>query len=505
MRAADTGPIDLQSRLLRAARPVLDALADDLRGSPFSVLLADRDARIVDRRLGVVALGRPLDAVLAAVGHQYLEEAVGTNALSTAFEDRAAVTVSGDEHFLESLKDFSCSGHPIIDPTTGRLEGVLDVTGLARDFTPLLVPLVARACLDIRSRFVGLGDSSAQRSFAAFEARAHRTRSALIVIGDDISMANAAGGAVLTPELQRELLHAASGAVPGAVIAVEHGFAGGPRMHFRCEVIVGGGGAVLCEAAEDPHDRKPVPRGRPPAPAAAIVPLVGPLLVWGESGTGKSTEASSAAGPAASRIDMRITEPELRQALVSRMSDPVVLDDLHLASRDALRLVAELLDGGTRPLVATAAQPSSDDPVLDAVLSRFAQRRGLEPLRARTADFAALAAGVLRREHPGAVLSPQALAVLESHPWRGNLHELRSVLRAASTGRQSAVIGVADLPEQYRVRVPTRHLSPLESAEHDTISRVLQTCHGNKAHAAKALGIGRSTLYRRMQALGIDR
>ena len=48
-----------------------------------------------------------------------------------------------------------------------------------------------------------------------------------------------------------------------------------------------------------------------------------------------------------------------------------------------------------------------------------------------------------------------------------------------------------------------RVLSPLESLERDAIVRSLDTAHGNKQQAARALGISRATIYRKIREYGI--
>jgi len=103
---------DGQSRLVRAAQPVLDRLAAELDDTRTCVILADAEARIVDRRLGMSSLSKGLDKVSALPGVLYDESRAGTNGLGTAVEERRPVAVRGDEHFAERLRSFTCTVRP---------------------------------------------------------------------------------------------------------------------------------------------------------------------------------------------------------------------------------------------------------------------------------------------------------------------------------------------------------------------------------------------------------
>ena len=100
--------VDRRSRLITAAAPVLEAMMAELADTRFSVLLADRTATIVDRRVGRHGLDRDLDRALAVPGVRYVEDVSGTNSLATAFELQQPIAVSGEEHFLEALRVFTC-------------------------------------------------------------------------------------------------------------------------------------------------------------------------------------------------------------------------------------------------------------------------------------------------------------------------------------------------------------------------------------------------------------
>lgn len=76
------------------------------------------------------------------------------------------------------------------------------------------------------------------------------------------------------------------------------------------------------------------------------------------------------------------------------------------------------------------------------------------------------------------------------------------MLRVILGTRRSGAVGVADLPPE--VQSGSRHLlSPLESMERDAIALGLTDADGNKALAARSLGMSRATIYRKMHAYGL--
>src|ERR1700691_4233985 len=121
VRGSVLSDIDRRSRLVVAAELVLDRMAQHLVDTRFSVLLADSASIIVDRRYGQRSLTGALDRVMAVPGSHYTEAVSGTNALATAYELRQPIAVTGPEHYLEALKQFSCFGAPIVHPATRRL------------------------------------------------------------------------------------------------------------------------------------------------------------------------------------------------------------------------------------------------------------------------------------------------------------------------------------------------------------------------------------------------
>jgi transcriptional regulator with PAS, ATPase and Fis domain len=140
----------------------------------------------------------------------------------------------------------------------------------------------------------------------------------------------------------------------------------------------------------------------------------------------------------------------------------------------------------------------------------------LPPLRERIADIPLLAENFLQRvtQDSGKVVrgfTEDAMAELQRYRWPGNVRELQNVIeRAVLLGKQP-VIGVEDLPSSLHSGaaavdpVSGRSLKEaLESPERQIIREVLEANHWNRNSTADALGINRTTLYKKMKRLGLE-
>ncbi len=136
----------------------------------------------------------------------------------------------------------------------------------------------------------------------------------------------------------------------------------------------------------------------------------------------------------------------------------------------------------------------------------------LPPLRERD-DLESLMERILREESERPVsLQQEVSALVRQHPWRGNVRQLRNVLRAAlAFAGNEAVIATHHLPEDFveelaQVDVGGRpHEIPAASlglAEQALIRQALKDHQGNFTAAARQLGISRATLYRKVKRLG---
>jgi DNA-binding NtrC family response regulator len=127
-------------------------------------------------------------------------------------------------------------------------------------------------------------------------------------------------------------------------------------------------------------------------------------------------------------------------------------------------------------------------------------------LRERQADIRPLAENFLARarQHfrsPARRFSKQALSALENYPWPGNIRELQHVVERSVLLAEQEEILESDLQLARSAKAAAGEdlsLMTLEQAEIWFIQQALQRHHGNANDAAKALGISRSALYRRL-------
>ncbi|NIZ03269.1 sigma-54-dependent Fis family transcriptional regulator [Thalassospira lucentensis] len=145
-------------------------------------------------------------------------------------------------------------------------------------------------------------------------------------------------------------------------------------------------------------------------------------------------------------------------------------------------------------------------------------------------DLPDLIARLLHVMGPGIGVDDDVLAMLSAHQWPGNVRELLNVLQYACVFAENGVIGIHHLPDDFTVAEgdafgngndtgtetgygddnndndgPMTSAQTMERAQGAALRQVLEDHHWHISNTAKALGIGRNTLYRRMARLGIEK
>jgi DNA-binding NtrC family response regulator len=137
----------------------------------------------------------------------------------------------------------------------------------------------------------------------------------------------------------------------------------------------------------------------------------------------------------------------------------------------------------------------------------------LKPLRERREDIRPLMDYWLEYFANGRALKvePEVYTILENYNWRGNVRELKNLMERLTLVAQDGVIDVSKLPLEVlsasTLEAPLSIEKPLDEMlaeiEVNAIKAVLTKCGGNKAQAAKLLGVPPSTLRTKMEKYGI--
>jgi len=284
-----------------------------------------------------------------------------------------------------------------------------------------------------------------------------------------------------------------------------------------------------------------------------------PVLIEGESGTGKELVAaaihrlsSRAKRPFipvnCSAIPQDLLESEffghVRGAFSGAVSDAlglfrgadegtIFLDEIaELTPPLQVKLLRVLQEMQVRPVGSTKAYPvnvrviAATNRDLDRAMNEGAFRQDLfyrlnvvrillAPLRDRREDVPVLVNHFLRRfnrrfHREVKSVAPDALAALAGYSFPGNVRELENLLERAYAMGARESITFADLPSLTKTPIATspaavsaQAIPTLGDVERDLILKALSLLNDDKEAAAKALGISRRTIYRRLKEYGM--
>jgi len=536
---------DPSTRLLDAAAPVINRIAEQLGDMPVAMFLTDATGHIVLRKATEPRQRAMLDNAYAAEGFYFSESAVGTNALGTVVEERRPVVVRGCEHYNEALEQLTCAGTPIFQPFTRKLVGTFSLASPAKDATPLMCAVTNDIGKQIESNLTERMRTRERALINSYLLADQNSGVPVIVLNERTAFANTAGLPYLSATTHALLWRHVR----------EHGATGRRRMSVplekgwypaHVERIDDSGGTwpaycvrLACREAEvDAAPRRRVmvrPREGAREPLHPLAQITRQLEEVAQHREALALDG----GPGTGKLHTALTF--LRTCF--EVSDPLVIDfstvrlgnDQHWfqsarsAAKTGRGLVLRHVDqtttadarqitalaeqtrptpsGGATapPLVLTVDLNGAADHV-HALVARLATAVRLPALPEMPQEIPALVKRMLA-EVPGAcrstTFSSEALQLLLNWTWPGNLAELRQLVNQLSQRKAGRVVLPADLPDRMHAR-PGRRMSLMESAERDTIVEALRRCGGNRSQAAQALGIGRTTLYRKIRHYRID-
>ncbi|MDQ1139995.1 sigma-54-dependent transcriptional regulator [Pedobacter agri] len=132
----------------------------------------------------------------------------------------------------------------------------------------------------------------------------------------------------------------------------------------------------------------------------------------------------------------------------------------------------------------------------------------LPPLRERKVDIPALAQHYLtqfaiKANRPELKLDDKILNVFEKYNWKGNIRELKNVIERLVILSDGDSLNLSALPQEFFEFAPLENDFNLQQVEKQHIQKVLIHTKGNKTETSRLLGIGLTTLYRKIEEYGI--
>ncbi|OBI96197.1 siderophore-interacting protein [Mycobacterium alsense] len=526
------------SRLARAAAPVLQRVTDDLAAQAVSVVLTATDGVVVERSAAEVSILDALDGVSLVPGYSLAEEVAGTNGIGTTLETGRPAFIRGGEHYVAMFSGFACAGSPIRDPITRRTIGAVNLSCLADESDPLLLALASSAAHQIEDRMRLVAHEGETALLEAYLQQTRRCSSGVLAIGGDVVLMNPYMRRTLHGDDQTVLLEHASDLISstlsGTTLAIL------PSGHIakitavqRSTMRGGRTNAVFhvdISAETSSHDAQVGNSAHTPIPG-----LAGRNSAWlrccrqvrqfcrdrdwvmleGEKGSGRTRLAQAAGRDVKPGRNVRVmradtfpTAARLVAELAAESDDDdfaIVIADVDDIDKDTLESITSILatraDRGWVAVTKSSAPPSAP---IKQLLPLFAHTVTVPALRHRIDDLEELVPLLLREITRGADvrLAPDAMRQLGRLPWPGNVAQLRRVLTETVARQRSGIIGADKLPPECR-SITRRTLTQLEALERDAIVRSLQDHEGNKQDAARALGMSRATIYRKINDYGI--
>ncbi|MGW3058064.1 SpoIIE family protein phosphatase [Streptomyces goshikiensis] len=333
---------DPDSRLVRAAAPVLDQLASRFSGSPMNVALADAGGTVLERRFGEPDLARTLPPIQSVPGFVFAERVAGTNGIGLALAERRLVQVYGAEHFAQRSQSSACSATPIRDQLSGDIVGVL-CFGYPHSYQdPALAALVRRAAETVERRLMEQRSARERALLRTYLDAGHLAHGGadtgnghLIALAELGDSGLGRGDQLILKEKATELICSTQRAA--VEVALPHGR--GVTLMSRPVTSRSGVEGVVVEAvltgeASEAPRAGPAHHAAGPAPADHVTGPTRGLVLVGEPEVGKYAVAArrrlellaEASARIGTTLDVTRTARELAEMAVPRLADYVTID-----------------------------------------------------------------------------------------------------------------------------------------------------------------------------------
>ncbi|ANC02664.1 Fis family transcriptional regulator [Pseudomonas putida] len=540
--------LEHRQALLQLTRDaVLPQYTHLLGNSSYLVMLADAGGCLLDA-WGTRRFVEPRQQHGFTPGAHWQERGVGTNALGTALACGEAIHVGQDEHFLRQNRYMASAAAPLFDAER-RLVGVLDVS--SDGYLPVaqtlgLVRMMGQS-LENRLILAAHGDRHGQLVFNTAPDNLDSPWAGLLLFDKRgrVLAANHRADSLLGQDPRQCTLEQLFQTSLKQILAhpQESAFAlqVAGRHRFHCQWRAPHQPMRSTPPSSDPRVSKAL------AQAGLLLEKDIPVLIQGETGVGKEVfvntlhQASSRVGRPliavnCAAIPAELVESELfgyekgaftgahhkgNTGLIRKADGGILfldeIGDMPLPTQARLlrvlqsRCIQPLGSGEPVAVDIRVVSASNLDLAAEVRAGRFRQdlyyriaglALVLPPLRERSDRRALIEQVHARYREPGQVqrLSPRMLALFEQHPWPGNLRELVTVMQVALALAGPDAISEEHLPAAFLVEASAPLPAPERADTGQDLDTLLREANGNLSSVARALGISRTTLYKRLRS-----
>ncbi len=466
--------------MIMTAIPYIEQMFKFTRGSEFFVLLTDREGCILNA-LGDENILSEAFSLKMIPGAYMNEEEIGTNAMSCVVKTNSPIQLSGQDHYINTYKRWTCSAAPVKD-SSGNLLGVVDLTGYTENVHPHtlgIVVSVAKAIEEMlkvkqtknnkakksvnpashqyKYKFEDiLGQDKGFLELVEFAKKISGSDSTVLLMGESGTGKELFAQSIynLSPRSDEPLVVLNCGAIPRELMEselfgyVEGAFTGAKKGGNSGKFEMANGGTIhLDEIGEMPLDMQ--------------VKL------------------------------LRVLEEGYVTRLGCHKRIPV---DVRIIASTNKVLGKEVEEGRFRKDLYYRLN------VLPLFIPPLRERKGdIKELFNHFVDEISARTGKAKVN-----ISKEDLLLLESHDWPGNVRELRNFA--------DLLINTEIFPKAYFYKAKkaltlTEHKEEsldMESVEKEHLIKVIKRCNGNISQSAELLGIRRNTLYNKIKKYNIN-
>ena len=523
-------PTDEESTVLDLLRIPLNNFAETVEDTGLAILLSDHEGRILGRWCSNQSILRVLDRIGTSENASLAEGHVGTNGVGTIIKTKKPFIVKGTEHTANFYTSSACAGAPVWHPVTGKLLGVVTLTCNAKEQSELLMPLVKSVIQQCEIHMMNVAELKSQSTFNSFFNLNKVFTGAIVAFGPhDMRIQNEKADRLSSDDISLIRKAIKENQV---FAAVQLNLSIGDAMVQFNDVENGYPLARIIE-----QNRSVKKSAKKSVTLTSLVPnrLIGrssiwlgamkeveiqrksarPLIIAGEQGVGKLSIALGHPVDPGTELPKNIIFAADVHALGNSdwlkkfnttisENDVVIVRGIESLSKEASEGLRSILKTGKNGAKVYLTVTEPDQKNLSQIFNFYEFPHITIPsLKERTGDLVLLWTAFSNPDQSQVSmrLSEDALQLLQSYRWPGNLMELWNIISNLKMHNKVGLVSSQDLPIEIKQR---GQLSMIDRVEADAIRQALEAADGNRQKAADILGLSRATIYRKMRSYHIN-